>query len=96
MRGSRRRFSQLKVCRRKITALLRASMARSKPLDRLVDTTEGDEGTYEIEMEREFRAGPLQLLELGEVAQGLLRRPARASRYAPVPRPPTPPGVSAR
>ena len=29
MRGSRRRFSQLKVCRRKTTALLRASMARS-------------------------------------------------------------------
>ena len=47
-----------------------------QPLDRLVDTTECDEGDHEVEVEGEFRAGPLQLLELGEVAQGLLR-PAR-------------------
>ena len=47
-----------------------------QPLDRFVDTTECDEGDHEVEVEGEFRAGPLQLLELGEVAQGLLR-PAR-------------------
>ena len=59
-----------------------------QPLDRLIHTTEGNERDQEVEVEGEFRAGPLQFLELGEVAQGLLRpsRPleqVRSSAQAP-------------
>ena len=76
MRGSGRRFPHEGVVSDEDHVAHAGLDGSFQPLDRLVDTTEGDEGAHEVEMEREFRAGPLQLLELGEVAQGLLR-PAR-------------------
>ena len=52
-------------------------------LERLVDATEGDEDTREIEVQVEIRAAPLQRLELCEEAPRLLRSARRTRRILP-------------
>ena len=59
MRGSECRFSQKKLCLTKTTAPTRdveyLDGPFAEPLDRLVDATEGSEGSGEVDMEDEFR-----------------------------------------